>query len=96
MAQDIHGVQEALDRLFYIAGALGLFQLGRALIGYLVRYRIKRGEGDDSEFRQSIKRLWKAHDDCPIERVETRLSGVEQEIRYVRGRVDQHINGKGG
>lgn len=94
MAQDIQGVQDALDRLFYIAGALGLLQLGRAAIGYLVRYRIKRGEDDDSELRKSIKRLWKAHDDCPIERVETRLSGVEEELRYVRGRVDQHLNGK--
>ncbi len=95
MAQDIQGVQEALDRLFYIAGALGLLQLGRAALGYLVRYRIKRGEDDDSELRQSVKRLWRAHDDCPIKRVETRLDGCEKELDYIRGRVDQHLNGKG-
>lgn len=95
MANDIQGLQETLDRIAYLAGALGLWQVGRAALGYLVNYRVKRGEQDDEDVRKSIKRLWKAHDDCPIERVETRLSGVEEELRYVRGRVDGHLNGKG-
>lgn len=95
MPNEFQSMQQAIDRLFYILGALGLWQLLRAVIGYLVRYRITRGENDDDDIRKSIKRLWKAHDDCPIDRVETRLGSCEKELEYIRGRVDQHLNGKG-
>lgn len=95
MPNDIQQLKQALDQLFYLIGAYGVFQLGRAGIVYLLRYRVKRGEDDDKKLRKDLDRLRGDHDRCPVKTIDTRLATVEDEVKYIRGRVDQHLNGSG-
>lgn len=95
MPDDVQQLKHALDQLFYLLGAYGVFQLGRAGIVYLLRYRVKRGEDDDTKLRADLDRLRADHNRCPVKTIDTRLATVESEVKYIRRRIDTHLNGAG-
>jgi hypothetical protein len=85
---ELQTLQAAINTLIYIASGLWIFEIGKAVVGYLFHNYLDRGKDDIKQLSSRIGELERKQTECPIDTEQVRIDNLEKEQERIRNKLD--------
>ncbi len=81
-------LKETIDILIYILSALGIFEFGKSIIGFLFRDFFNRGKDDIKQLSGRVEAVENKQTECQIDEHAVKINNLEKEQERIRDRLD--------
>lgn len=85
---ELQQLKETIDILIYILSALGVFEFGKSIIGFLFRDFFNRGKDDIKQLSGRVGDIERKHNECPIDEQIVKIGNLEKEQERIRNKLD--------